>query len=198
MSKLKEHLESFLQRVGSGSVEVYNEPSLQHELGIHLREHLAGERRVQFERNVTHFHGSRKGFVKREIDLSLIHPVSGDLREAIELKFPRNGQVPEQMFAFCKDIQFLEELVGAGATEGYLLILVEDPKFYSGRTVDGIYRFFRGERTVAVHGSITKPTGAKDKVLSIRGRHEVNWIRLPNEMRYALISVDKASNPTTP
>lgn len=29
---------------------------------------------------------------------------------AIEIKFPTNGQYPEQMFIFCKDIKFLEEL----------------------------------------------------------------------------------------
>ncbi len=28
----------------------------------------------------------------------------------LELKYPRNGQHPEQMFSFCKEIAFVEEL----------------------------------------------------------------------------------------
>lgn len=31
-------------------------------------------------------------------------------RYAIELKFPRNGEYPEQMFKFIEDIKFMEEV----------------------------------------------------------------------------------------
>ena len=62
---------------------------------------------------------------------------------AIELKYPRNGQHPEQMFSFCKDITFAEELVEAGSRHAAVIIFADDPLFYRGRS-NGIYGYFRG------------------------------------------------------
>lgn len=38
---------------------------------------------------------------------------------AIELKYPLNGQYPEQMFSFVKDIKFMEEMKELGFNEAY-------------------------------------------------------------------------------
>lgn len=51
----------FARTVTSGAIEIYNEFSLQHELGIFLRMELPG-RKVQFERNVSHFNLSKASF----------------------------------------------------------------------------------------------------------------------------------------
>ena len=66
--------------------------------------------KVQFERNVSFF-GIIGITVKHEIDIVIY---SEDMAEkyAIELKFPRNGQVPEQMYSFVKDICFMEQPTG--------------------------------------------------------------------------------------
>ncbi|MBR3425033.1 MAG: hypothetical protein IKG79_03185, partial [Neisseriaceae bacterium] len=56
---------------------------------------------------------------------------------AIELKFPRNGQHPEQMYSFVKDIKFMEELQDKENLKElcfintYVLTLVDDKLFYS-------------------------------------------------------------------
>lgn len=55
-----------MELVAIGDVEVYNEFSLQHELGIFLRTKLTGYK-VQFERNTKFFGIS--GTVKHEIDI---------------------------------------------------------------------------------------------------------------------------------
>lgn len=142
---IRELIENFMILVGTGEVEVYNEFSLQHELGIFLRANLTGYK-VQFERN-TKFFGIQ-GTVKHEIDIVIYN---NSERYAIELKYPLNGQYPEQMFSFVKDIKFMEELKVAGFNAAYCLTLVEDKNFYSGQKQDGIYAFFR--RNKAVHGT---------------------------------------------
>ena len=63
---IEQLLNSFISLVALGEVEVYNEFSLQHELGIFLRAKLTGYK-VQFERNTNYFGIS--GTVKHEIDI---------------------------------------------------------------------------------------------------------------------------------
>lgn len=55
------------------------------------------------------------------------------------LKFPRNGQVPESIFSFCKDIAYWEQLSNSGLKHA----VADDSLFYSGN-VDGTYGLFRG------------------------------------------------------
>ena len=59
-------LQDFIEEIRANAVEVYNEFSLQHELGIYLRNHLSGYK-IQFERNI-HFFGIGEA-VKKEIDI---------------------------------------------------------------------------------------------------------------------------------
>ena len=51
---LKRLLYEFMDMVEIGEIEVYNEFSLQHELGIYLRNRLE-DYKVQFERNTKFF-----------------------------------------------------------------------------------------------------------------------------------------------
>ena len=59
-------LNDFMTLVGTGEIEIYNEFSMQHELGIFLRANLTGYK-VQFERNAKFF--GIRGTVKQEIDI---------------------------------------------------------------------------------------------------------------------------------
>lgn len=173
-------LNEFIVFVALGDVEVYNEFSLQHELGIFLRTRLTGYK-VQFERN-TKFFGIQ-GNVKHEIDI-VIYNVSE--RYAIELKYPLNGQYPEQIFSFVKDIKVMEEMRNAGFNAAYCLTLVEDKNFYSGQKQDGIYAFFRGSKSV--HGVICKPTGKKDEQLTVNGNYDICW-RPCGRMKYYIANI---------
>ena len=97
-----------------------NEFSLQHEIGIFLRQHLQNHK-VQFERNTKFFNIS--GTIKKEIDIVVYNETE---RFAIELKYPLNGQYPEQMYSFVKDIKFMEEVKEKGFTQTYVVALVKD------------------------------------------------------------------------
>lgn len=182
---LDRQIAAFAQLVGSGAIEIYNEFSLQHELGLFLRGDLPNCR-VQFERNVSHFKLVKTSFEKREIDISVTAVTSGERLSAIELKYPRNGQVPESMFGFCKDIAFLEQLVSSGFQSAYFLAVADDPLFYSGNS-DGIYGLFRGGKPIT--GTITKPTGAKDSQVTIRGSYKAKWLPISAKTMFCLVQV---------
>ena len=178
-------VKEFVQSVATGNVEIYNEFSLQHEFGLHLRERLR-DLKVQFERNVSFWFKRTSHFRKKEIDICVYSHDKLQMHSAIELKFPRNGQHPEQMFSFCKDVAFLEQLKDAGFQNAYFLAFVEDKLFYQG-DAKGIYSFFRGGRPIT--GTIQKPTGEKNDSVEISGTYTINWQVVGNGMKYALIEV---------
>lgn len=180
---LDRQIADFAQAVGRGEIEIYNEFSLQHELGIFLRSSLPGCK-VQFERNVSHFNLAKASFEKREIDIAV---TSGAERlSALELKYPRNGQVPESMFSFCKDIAFLEQLVLSGFQSAYFLAVADHKHFYAGAST-GIYGHFRSGAPIT--GTITKPTGAKDSAVTIAGSYTASWVPISGDTRFCLVRV---------
>ena len=181
---IKNALFSFFDSFTSQNVEVYNEFSLQHELGIFLRYSLP-DYKVQFERNVSYF-GLTTQTVKKEIDIVVFRSNISE-RYAIELKYPQNGQYPEQMFSFVKDIKFMEELKESGFTNTYSVTLVGDRPFYEGKVNDGIYRFFRSEN--AVYGEIQKPTGKRDEYIPLNGIHRFEWLHLGDGRRYYIVEL---------
>jgi hypothetical protein len=184
---LSRRIDEFFDLVAQERVEIYNEFSLQHELGVHLRSVLPRRFKVQFERPVGFFDIKAQGLPKKEIDISVFAEGQGE-RVAIELKFPRNGQYPEQMFSACRDMAFLEELVRHGFNAGFFVIAADDPLFYRGPGQDGIYACFRAGRPI--HGNIRKPTGARDESLCLAGSYALSW-KGTDTLRYALVAITR-------
>lgn len=183
------HWAAFARRVAGGEVEVYNEFSLQHEFGIHLRCQLPSVLKVQFERPVGFFQTDPNAYPKKEIDIAIYTP-DRSRRLAVELKCPRNGQYPEQMLEACRDVAFLERLVAGGFEAGMFVILSSDALFWSGSLRDGIYRYFRAG--VPIHGAIRKPTGAGSDEILLEGTYQVEWADVGREMRAASVVVGAA------
>lgn len=180
---MEEAITAFANKVGTGDIEIYNEFSLQHELGIYLRQCLPAKK-VQFERNVSYFGLNKVNYVKREIDIAIFEHVGKSLGTVIELKYPRNGQHPEQMFSFCKDVSFVEQLLRSGCREGYVVIFAEDRLFYNG-SQNGIYTYFRGGDEL--HGLVKKPTGKRDAEVFIHGSYSVEWKPVKGSLKYTVI-----------
>ena len=186
MENVANRVNGFFEGVAKGDIEIYNEFSLQHELGIFLRSSFAQSNiKVQFERPVEFFGLARQDCVKAEIDVVMFE-TSKTTRSAIEVKFPRNGQYPEQMFKFCQDVAFLEQLVRGGFNRGYSVFAADDLLFSSGREQSGIYAFFRG--STPIHGRISKPTGKKDEAVDVQGSYPVTW-RQAGWLKYACVVV---------
>ena len=171
MLSIKQLINDFWKYVNTENIEIYNEFSFQHELGIFLRNNLNGYK-IQFERNVSHFGIHGNATVKKEIDITIFNRESTE-KYAIELKYPRNGQHPEQMYAFTKDILFMEQLKKNGFTQTCAITLVEDKLFYTGEKTDGIYQYFRD--SVPVSGTIYRPTGDTkyDEHIDINGSYKI-------------------------
>src|SRR5262249_31547580 len=85
-----------------------------------------------------------------------------------------------------KDIAFAEQLKAAGFSQTGVLIFADDDLFWRGPTV-GIYGFFRGGSPL--HGSVRKPTGAKDIEIRICGNYVVKWDVISDGMKFAAIEV---------
>jgi len=85
---IRQLIENFFKLVQDRDIEIYNEFSLQHELGIYLRNTITNYK-VQFERNVSFFTNDNKT-TKREIDISIFNDDKSE-KYAIELKHPLNG-----------------------------------------------------------------------------------------------------------
>ena len=163
---------------------IYNEESLCIELGNYLSEKLPNYR-VEYERNVKRFGINKNKAIKSEIDIVVF---DDDINEkyAIELKFPRNGQYPEEMFNFVEDIKFKENLEDKKLKDKKFdrvicLVIADDSKFYSneGKT-SGIYGYFRtyGATTVkCLSGAIKKPTGKEDKKfeINLENNYTIKW-----------------------
>lgn len=183
---MKELLEEFMHLKQTNGVDilVYNEISLQLELGLYLRQKGYT---VRFERNIGEYVEDTSDFVKKEIDI-VAYKGKDELKAkkiAIELKFPRNGQYPEQMFSFIKDIKFMEQVKNEGKfTETYVLTLVDNKNFYlSNRGKNEIYSYFRknGSDIQIPDKDIIKPTGNKEecketiKEIKLNNQYDSTW-----------------------
>ena len=104
---------------------IYNEFSLQHELGIFLREKLSNIYKVEFERNVNFFLGKEnsKKLIKKEIDI-VVYDKERDEKIAIELKYPLNGQYPEQMFSLSINTKSCIPYLNYCHLEKYILFFI--------------------------------------------------------------------------
>jgi hypothetical protein len=182
---MKGIISQFFKFVAEQKIEIYNEFSLQHELGIFLRGYCPNKK-IQFERNVSYFGFEKSKYEKKEIDL-VVFSNKNNPDCVVELKYPRNGQYPESMFSFCKDIAFLEQLSDSGFKSAYFIAVVDDSLFYSGNNKQGIYGLFRDEQIIS--GKIQKPTGKKDKEINIKGSYKAKWQNVLCKTKYCLIEV---------
>ena len=139
--------------------EIYNEFSLQHELGIYLREVLGNEYKILFEKNVKYIceekYKDYDDWQKKEIDIVVLKQVDKKWVPlyALELKFPPNEAYPKRMSHFIEDMKFMEQVKARCTFEKtYCLTLTNNPNFYSdknGRIKNtGIYCYFRNNNIV--------------------------------------------------
>ena len=182
-----EHLiDEFVSQITKDKIEIYNEASVQYELAIFLREKLPNYK-IQLERNVKFFNLEKKNFIKKEIDIVLFN-YSQTKKFAIEIKFPVNGETPIQMFHFCQDIKFLEQLKEAGFTDNFFLALTPHRSFWSENGKKGtIYEKFRKEKEL--YGEIQNNIGDSTEKVHLNGRHKINWLSVNDTVRFFVVRV---------
>ena len=198
---------------------IYNEISLQHELGMYLRKNLKDEYIVQFERNIKDF-GYKKGeFCKSEIDIVLLGKEKDD-NILIELKYHTLDETRyHDTTADCvKDIRFVYDVVNdyeknIEDTENYIifkkgfcLTIVEDKKFYTKSNREKFFNYYcfrdinnKFDGKISYSGKDKNKT-VKDTetlidegYLPIRENHQneknTGWIPIYDEAKYYLIEI---------
>jgi len=151
---------------------------------MHLRAALP-DYKIRPEKNISYFSLDKSLFEKKEIDLCVI---GNGTRSAIEMKYPTNGQYPEQMFKFAQDIRFLEQLKAKGFADNLFLTFAKDSNFWVSSHGEGpIYHPFRGGETLS--GKIVKPTGKKDKEFTLEGSYPINWKEIYPGFMYFTVTV---------
>lgn len=171
---------------------IYNEFSLQFELGVYLRDKGY---KVYFEKNVENEDVCKdndvKGFVKKEMDLYII---DGEKKYAIELKFPTNGFYIKRMFHFIKDIRFMEQVKKLPNFEKtYCLTLVKNDsvgeKFFKGNDT-GFFKYFQNKISIPSK-EIDDPSKKSKKAKSIILDKErtADWKNINDKFRYYLLPI---------
>lgn len=161
-------IKDFFTYLKNENLQIYNEFSFQYELGIFLRNlDETKEYKIEFERNIksvlkneifkeiqkNYESDITEGKTKREIDIYIKH--MDKEKYAVELKFPKNGGYPDEMYEFVKDIKFMQILKNYGFTKTFCVTVVglEEEKeqtkynprlFYEGKSKENhIFRYFR-------------------------------------------------------
>lgn len=165
--------------------EIYNEFSLQHELGIYLREKLGENYRVLFEKNRKYFTKAHaeKDWCKKEIDITVMKKSGDEWKPsfAIELKFPQNKAYPRRMFQFIEDMQFMEQAKDRCKFEStYCIALTYDINFCSDKNGtlinDGIYGYFRKQNIIPANKNIPCPIkNGKPENIKLTREHKISW-----------------------
>lgn len=197
-TELVNQIEHFLCSNDVGNESISNEHGLQMELGIYLRN--IGYR-VEFEQSfrLTPRPDSTKT-PKRELDILI---TQSGIRTAIELKAPLAGRVPESMYDFCADMEFVEQLIESRfADRGFCLLVTNNRQFwYPPTATGGIYDFFR-IRDCMMSGKIFKPTGLKDTNIALAGIYrlgaawrELGNTQLINNCRYLFVEMPAKHHP---
>ncbi|HRY98151.1 MAG TPA: hypothetical protein P5550_03750 [Bacteroidales bacterium] len=140
---LLQHLHSFFEYLSSNEIDLYNEPGLQHELAIYLRENLhPDEIRLEYPKDL--ILSLPEGNPTSEHILARICKEAADIflrigaeRYVIELKLPRrsNDGIPKQKVKAVQDAAFLQQLFDYQTSEKpiaacFAIFLSADDRFW--------------------------------------------------------------------
>ena len=210
-NNIKQCIEDFLKK-NLNTEYIYNEFSLQFELGIFLRNNGFN---VYFEKNVMAEFGKEysKDFIKKEMDLYVIG--KDNEKYAIELKYPTNGAYPKRMFQFLADIQFMESVKkNLSFTKTFCLALINTDRKGGPFMVIGkkntndelkpIYSLFRSSENSynnsdqffaqqPIHGKINNPINSKKTTeppfVKIEGSYNIKWNKANENFWYYLLEI---------
>ncbi len=165
---------------------IYNEVSLQFELGKRIKEKFPNYC-VEYERNIKRFgienkkdKNNIKKYNKSEIDIVIYEKDKekdiNSNRYAIELKYPAHrkclakkdkyltGEYPYRMRQFLDDIIFMDKLKKEGFSKTFCITFVDDKSFHTGKnnSSNEIYQCFREPNLKPINRIIKIPS-RKDK-----------------------------------
>jgi len=156
---------------------IYNEISLQIELGIFLKQNLKNYI-VEFERNVNIFSNENisANCVKHEIDI-VVYDINKKEKCAIELKYPRKKAYSKRMSLFLKDINFIEELKEKFHFQGGFVLSFVDTSTEKG--------FYKGKYKMNSNEAIFRSNGD----VLYKEKYSINWQDKNENLKYYLLKI---------
>jgi len=181
--------------------KIYNEISLQHELGIFLRNELKSDERKYNKNNNYNYHILFEYNVKKmlennhnksEIDIVIVATDKENIeikeKYAIELKYPKNGAYPQELKMFEEDIEFMQEVKDSKKAKfngAYCLTVVDDKLYYTQTGLEPqkkvktnlkLYQEFRTEKEEEKN---KKKSKFKNKKVCVHKKnYKIEWNKL--------------------
>lgn len=183
---VKKLIYEFLDLVKPGEVSIYNEASLQFELGWYLKENCGGAK-IQVERGVTYFGFDKTAFVKRDMDLIIFFE---GFITVIELKAPIEQSVarPVTVFNWIKDLRFLEQLK-AENINGYSIFITDNLGYLNDNGKAGnLLTDIRSRTLKGEYHSHKKPSD-EDEIISLDFEYKLDWQEMSDGLFSCLIEV---------
>lgn len=183
---VEKHLDDFSESIKNGTIDVYNEFSLIHELGNFLSSKLPGNYKIQFDRSVSDFDIEGGETIKNKMDLVIFNS-NKNFKYCIAVKYPINKQIPLAMYNIIKDFKLLEQLMDHNFIKSYQITLIDDEEFINGVAKDGIYEYFRTD--TPIHGEILKPTGRNEEKVIVKGYYQMYWQSLEDKRKISIVEI---------
>ena len=167
-------IHKFFELIDKGEIEVYNEASVQFELGWYLKKKFPSAK-ISLERNISHLKFNKSEFEKSETDI-LFTDTLNHSHSIIELKAPINqDQVrPVTVFEWIKDLKFLEQLTKKGIS--CYSIFITDNKGYldSNRKTGRLLKDFRNKNISGEYQKHLK-SSEKNEIIFINNTYQFEW-----------------------
>lgn len=183
---LEKQLEKFSESIKNGSINVYNEFSLKHELSNYLSKNLPENYKIQFDRSVSDFGIDGGEAIKNKMDLVIFNS-NKNFKYCIAAKYSINKQIPLAMYNIVKDFKLLEQLMDHDFIRCFQITIIDDEGFINDVPKDGIYEYFRTD--TPIHGEILKPTGRNDEKINIKGHYQMYWQSLDHNRKISIVKI---------
>lgn len=188
-------INKFFELIDKGEIEVYNEASVQFELGWYLKKKFPNSK-ISLERNISHLKFDKSEFEKSETDI-LFTDTLNHSHSIIELKAPINqDQVrPVTVFEWIRDLKFLEELTKKGISCFSIFITDNNGYLKSNRKTGKLLTDFRNKKIYGEYQKHVK-SSKKNKKIFINNTYQFEWKDIGKGLFYFIAEPEPKDNKT--
>lgn len=186
MRNFPQHLKTFFDIYKREDIiELYNEFSVYYRLGDHLENLFNVDYKIQFMRQPEFFNIEDQSLVKPFLDI-VVFDDDMEVKHAIEVVYIKDEPQLEKMFEVCTGLRFMEQIVGHGWHDCFLLLVADIPQIEK----QGTHYIFKGETTL--DGMVQHPHG--DQVIELDGSYILEWIKVDDQIHYAIVPIRAMKN----
>ncbi len=181
MRNFPQHLATFFDIYNREDfIELYNEFSVYYRLGDHLENLFNVDYKIQFMRSPEFFDIHDEAMVKSFLDI-VVFDDDMEIKHAIEVVYIKDEPKLEKLFEICAGLRFMEQMVGHGWDDSYVLLIVDMPADENNKE----HYIFSGE--LELGGMMQHPSG--DQVIELDGTYTLDWLKVDDQIHYAVVPI---------